>query len=354
MAKTPTVTTVQSGFNSQETINANFQTLADAFTNTVSRDGSVPNTMEADFDLNGNNIVGVNNLTADRLVVGGSLIAVSADPVFDGTVTTIGVNILASETGDDVLDNLGLTVDVADLNDFSSLTSSITELNLLTGATVSTTEINYLDGVTSSIQTQLDSKYEAVTQDTATWEAGVGTTESLVSPAKVNAAIVEYNAEAEQGWVELESFDMSGLYSQETSAFEDGYEYMIQLRNASYPTTGERAAINVYKETDAAYHTGEIILTNHGNDATADDSWCQCFIPLARTVTSFRVFEPTGHDDSNLSTISDDLYMQDAGATKPVSFVTFGTAQKIGKVLLKENANGIFTSGTFVVFRKKL
>jgi hypothetical protein len=70
-----------------------------------------------------------------------------------------------------------------------------------------------LGGVTSAIQTQLNAKVastrtiiagvgltgggnlsqnrtiDGVTQDTATWEAGTGTTESLVSPAKVKAAV---------------------------------------------------------------------------------------------------------------------------------------------------------------------
>ncbi len=35
-----------------------------------------------------------------------------------------------------------------------------TELNILDGATLTTTELNYVDGVTSSIQTQLNTKYE--------------------------------------------------------------------------------------------------------------------------------------------------------------------------------------------------
>jgi len=43
------------------------------------------------------------------------------------------------------------------------------------------------------LQTALDSKYVASTQSTATWEAGTSTTESLVSPAKVKAAVDEFS-----------------------------------------------------------------------------------------------------------------------------------------------------------------
>ena len=62
MTKKPTVTTLASGFNSTETLNANFEALRDGFDNTLSLDGSLPNAMEADLDLNGNNIIGAAGL----------------------------------------------------------------------------------------------------------------------------------------------------------------------------------------------------------------------------------------------------------------------------------------------------
>ena len=54
---------------------------------------------------------------------------------------------------------------------------------------VTSTELGYLDGVTSLLQTQLDNKASSYTQATSTWETGAGTTESIVSPAKIAAAI---------------------------------------------------------------------------------------------------------------------------------------------------------------------
>jgi hypothetical protein len=108
----------------------------------------------------------------------------------------LGITATASEINK--LD--GVTASTAELNLLDGVTASTSELNLLDGATIAladitatATELNYVDGVTSSIQTQLDAKYVAATQDTATWEAGSGTTESLISPAKVKAAI-EANA----------------------------------------------------------------------------------------------------------------------------------------------------------------
>ena len=63
MAKRPTVSTITSGFASITSLNANFVALRDAFDNTLSRDGSSPNTMSADIDLNGNDITNVNTIT---------------------------------------------------------------------------------------------------------------------------------------------------------------------------------------------------------------------------------------------------------------------------------------------------
>lgn len=65
MTKLPSIQTIQSGFNSQETINSNFLALQQAFSNTLSRDGSVPNFMSADLDLNGNNLLNVSSIFVD-------------------------------------------------------------------------------------------------------------------------------------------------------------------------------------------------------------------------------------------------------------------------------------------------
>lgn len=74
MAKRPTITTVSSGFNSTATLNANFEAIRDAFDNTVSLDGSVPNAMGADFDLNGKALLNVGNIDADNLTLNGQTV----------------------------------------------------------------------------------------------------------------------------------------------------------------------------------------------------------------------------------------------------------------------------------------
>lgn len=107
------------------------------------------------------------------------------------TVTAGEINILGGVTATaaelNVLD--GVTATTAEINVLDGVTATATELNVLDGVTATTAEINHLDGVTSAIQTQLDAKYEAATQTEAAWQAGTSTTESLVSPAKLKAAV---------------------------------------------------------------------------------------------------------------------------------------------------------------------
>jgi hypothetical protein len=62
MSKKPNITNITSGYNSTTEINQNFQALRDAFDNTVSLDGSLPNAMDADFDMNGYDILNAGGL----------------------------------------------------------------------------------------------------------------------------------------------------------------------------------------------------------------------------------------------------------------------------------------------------
>lgn len=137
-----------------------------------------------------------------------------------------------SEAGNTVLASLGVTATADELNTLDGITASTAELNILGGVTSTTAEINLLDGVTWTLidyntltstaaeLNLLDGKtlsgsdteivtgtagsdgdivqwnadgdlvsYGAATQAEADWEAGTSTTESLVSPAKVKAAL---------------------------------------------------------------------------------------------------------------------------------------------------------------------
>ena len=66
MAKTPTITSISSGYASTTTLNDNFTALKNAFSNTLSLDGSTPNSLNADLDINGQDIINIGNLTDNQ------------------------------------------------------------------------------------------------------------------------------------------------------------------------------------------------------------------------------------------------------------------------------------------------
>lgn len=78
MAKKPTTTTVASGFYSTTTLNNNFTVLRDAFDNTLSLDGSTPNAMNADLDMNSNDLLNVGEVDTESLRINGVLVAPSS------------------------------------------------------------------------------------------------------------------------------------------------------------------------------------------------------------------------------------------------------------------------------------
>lgn len=62
MAKRPILDDVGNILNGAPTINANNDAIEESFDNTLSRDGSTPNQMEADLDMNGNDILNVGEI----------------------------------------------------------------------------------------------------------------------------------------------------------------------------------------------------------------------------------------------------------------------------------------------------
>lgn len=66
MVKIASLTTLTTNFSSVQALNANFTKIVTALENTVSRDGSTPNTMSADFDVNSNKLINLANATNNQ------------------------------------------------------------------------------------------------------------------------------------------------------------------------------------------------------------------------------------------------------------------------------------------------
>jgi hypothetical protein len=93
MAINPNLETISSGYNISK-INSNFQAIGTALQDAVSRSGQAPNQMDADFDMNGNDILNVDNIDVNVLTIDGVPVevngGVSVDP--DSLVPTGGTD----------------------------------------------------------------------------------------------------------------------------------------------------------------------------------------------------------------------------------------------------------------------
>lgn len=89
MSKKPSITNITSGYASASVLNDNFAAIMNAFDNTVSLDGSTPNAMQADFDLNSFDLLNGRYIYGDRLYLNGTRVtSLSSTPSWDGAWTT--------------------------------------------------------------------------------------------------------------------------------------------------------------------------------------------------------------------------------------------------------------------------
>lgn len=63
----PDIGTLGNPITARAAINSNFTAIENAFDNTLSRDGTTPNQMEADIDMNGNDLLNVKRIDADEI-----------------------------------------------------------------------------------------------------------------------------------------------------------------------------------------------------------------------------------------------------------------------------------------------
>ena len=71
MAKRPDITTVSQGYYGRVALNQNFENLQEGFDNTLSLDGSTPNAMNANLDMNSNDILNANVINTKDILVNG-------------------------------------------------------------------------------------------------------------------------------------------------------------------------------------------------------------------------------------------------------------------------------------------
>ena len=115
------------------TINANSDLIETAIENTLSRDGTVPNTMGADLDLNGYDLLNVGNLVIDGEIITGDTVSEHVEFI----ETTVPSSPVTNRSRMYAVDNAGTTT--LQVKDSAGVTSDISHFKQTgTGATVRT------------------------------------------------------------------------------------------------------------------------------------------------------------------------------------------------------------------------
>lgn len=151
MAKLTTsdLTSLANETSAVNTINANFALVETALENTLSRDGTATNTMEADLDMNGNDLLNVGAIT-----FGSSGTSITDSLIGTPDTTTDNAIVRWDGTDGTAIQNSGWTISDADLmaaggslNMSSNSVSNVTAITLTGSGTVTGT-----DGVLSRME----------------------------------------------------------------------------------------------------------------------------------------------------------------------------------------------------------
>ncbi len=99
-----TLNDITSGYQSTAAYNENNEIIEDAFDNTLSLDGSTPNSMDADIDLNSNKLLNVGRIEATQLYLNGGLVTTT-----ELIINSVGVEEHTATAGQTVFNLTSIT-----------------------------------------------------------------------------------------------------------------------------------------------------------------------------------------------------------------------------------------------------
>ena len=254
MAKKPTVNLIGSGYASKDLLNNNFGALRDAFDNTLSLDGSTPNAMGADLDMNSNDILNADVVNAKAIRVDGTLItsseiAASGASLHSDTYTGNGsTTVYAMSYEPFIKDNTQVYIDgvYQNKNGYSIVGTTLTfseapplnssiEIVVARSLTATGTEagvVAYNQGGTGAVDTTVQAKLQesvsvkdfgavgdGVTDDTAAFVASQASTDYVFVPDGTysvdesqvtlynlhGSGKLKYQSDSSENWVGLQS-----------------------------------------------------------------------------------------------------------------------------------------------------
>jgi len=193
LAKKPTITTVATGYQATDTINSNTVALRDAFDNTLSLDGSTPNAMEADLDLNNNDLLNVNRLYVNNIIYGNVPLPIANGGTGASTASAardnLGLGTLATQNGTFSGTHSGTSsgTNTGDQNLFRTIAVS-GESNVVADSTTDTLTLAAGTGITITTNATTDTiTISAPEVGTVTSVGGTGTVNGITLTGTVTS-----------------------------------------------------------------------------------------------------------------------------------------------------------------------
>lgn len=265
MAKKPDITTIASGYYSRQALNSNFQNLKDGFDNTLSLDGSTPNAMQADLDLNGNNIMGA----AGLLINGTDYLsdveaAKAAALVAQAAAETAETNAGVSET------NAASSATAASTSATAAATSEdVAEASRVVAEAAAATATTKASEASTS---ETNAATSASTATTKASEAATSATNAATSATESETAKTAAEAAKDAALAALDSFDdrYLGAKADAPTVDNDGNALIV---GALYFNTGtDKLYIwdgAAWQVTTSGAAAGDLISTNNLSDVTS-------------------------------------------------------------------------------------
>jgi len=211
MAKKPTISTISSGYASNTQLNNNFSALRTGFDNTLSLDGSTPNAMNADFDMNSNDILNANEINTSSLRLNGVLVSaagvdvtssIMASDVFTGngstTVYTLSFAPFIKDNTQIYIDGVyqnkitystsGNTLTFTEAPPLNSAIEVMTARILTDVGTADAGSVTYTQGGSGSVQTTVQAKLQETVSVKDFGAVGDGVTDDTAAIQAANSA----------------------------------------------------------------------------------------------------------------------------------------------------------------------
>ena len=271
MAKKPTIQTISTGYYSRQALNNNFEELRDAFDNTLSLDGSTPNAMQGDLDLNGNNLIGATGLLINgtdyladvEAAKAAALVAQAAAESAENNAETAKVNAEVSETA------AGLSATAAATSATAAQTARTAAELAETNA--GTSESNAVTSAINAATSETNASSSASTASTKASEAATSATNAATSATEAETAKTGAETARDAALAALDSFDdrYLGVKASDPTVDNDGDALVV---GAIYFNSNTEM-LYVYNGTTwqvtANAASGDLVSTNNLSDLTS-------------------------------------------------------------------------------------